>query len=308
MKHSFNSHSRTRALRDRGLFIATFLLSTLVLIAAIVPTETSPASERPLPVSLPHAHNDYLHPRPLLDALSYGFVSVEADIHLVDGKLLVAHDLDKTRADRTLESLYLEPLAERARANANRIHPGHEEFFLLIDIKSAASTTYAALRVVLERYEDVLTRFTDSDIQRGAVTVVLSGNRPFDEIAGQRERLCGIDGRLSDLNRLPPMGRMPWISDNWFQHFKWNGQGTMPDNERKKLETLVHQVHAEGRRLRFWAHPDRPEAWRVLREAGVDFINTDRLAALAQFLKGMPDSELPSLRKRVTPTDEGDPL
>ena len=30
---------------------------------------------------------------PLFDALEQGFCSVEADIHLVDGKLLVAHDL-----------------------------------------------------------------------------------------------------------------------------------------------------------------------------------------------------------------------
>src|SRR5436190_1820266 len=33
-----------------------------------------------------HAHNDYLHTRPLLDALDQGFCSVEADIHLVNGK------------------------------------------------------------------------------------------------------------------------------------------------------------------------------------------------------------------------------
>ena len=31
-----------------------------------------------------HAHNDYYHTRPLLDALSHGFCSVEADVFLVD--------------------------------------------------------------------------------------------------------------------------------------------------------------------------------------------------------------------------------
>jgi len=37
-----------------------------------------------------HAHNDYQHERPLLDALAHGFQSVEADVFLVEGKLLVA--------------------------------------------------------------------------------------------------------------------------------------------------------------------------------------------------------------------------
>ena len=37
---------------------------------------------KPLPRA--HAHNDYLHQRPLLDALDNGFCSVEADISLVD--------------------------------------------------------------------------------------------------------------------------------------------------------------------------------------------------------------------------------
>src|SRR5436190_8469009 len=64
-----------------------------------------------------HAHNDYLHPHPLRDALACGFCSVEADIHLVNGELLVAHDRDKTRPGRTLEKLYLAPLRRRVRDN-----------------------------------------------------------------------------------------------------------------------------------------------------------------------------------------------
>jgi hypothetical protein len=44
----------------------------------------------PVPLTRAHAHNDYLHARPLFDALDHGFCSVEADVWLVDGKLLVA--------------------------------------------------------------------------------------------------------------------------------------------------------------------------------------------------------------------------
>src|SRR5882762_4628435 len=75
------------------------------------------ATAQPTPLIHAHAHNDYEHTRPLLDALDHGFCSVEADIYLVDGKLLVAHDRSKVKAERTLQSLYLDPLRERVRKN-----------------------------------------------------------------------------------------------------------------------------------------------------------------------------------------------
>ena len=80
------------------------------------------AEVKPLPRA--HAHNDYLHDRPLLDALAHGFGSIEADIYLVNGALLVAHDLAGARPDRTFENLYLAPLRERAERNGGRVYPG----------------------------------------------------------------------------------------------------------------------------------------------------------------------------------------
>src|SRR6185436_16418009 len=68
----------------------------------------APAAEV-VPLEHAHAHNDYLHTRPLLDALDHGFTSVEVDIFLVDGELLVAHTAREIKPDRTLEKLYLEP-------------------------------------------------------------------------------------------------------------------------------------------------------------------------------------------------------
>ena len=44
----------------------------------------------PVPLERAHAHNDYEHARPLLDALAHGFCSVEADVHLIERQLLVA--------------------------------------------------------------------------------------------------------------------------------------------------------------------------------------------------------------------------
>src|SRR5690349_2264061 len=108
------------------------------------------------PLAQAHAHNDYLHEHPLADALSHGFASVEADIFLVDGKLLVAHEKRDIKPDRTLEALYLDPLKRRAQDNGGSVYPGGGTFYLLIDLKSAGEPTYAALVKVLARYADMI--------------------------------------------------------------------------------------------------------------------------------------------------------
>jgi hypothetical protein len=94
------------------------------------------------PLAQAHAHNDYLHGRPLFDALSHGFTSVEADVFLVGEKLCVAHEARAIKPERTLQSLYLDPLRERMKENNGRIYPACARFLLLIDIKSAAEPTY----------------------------------------------------------------------------------------------------------------------------------------------------------------------
>ena len=96
-----------------------------------------------------HAHNDYEHARPLFDALDCGFGSIEADVHLVNGMLLVSHDAKDVNPARTLEALYLAPLRERVRANGGRVYRGGPTIVLLVDVKTEAETTYAALDAVL---------------------------------------------------------------------------------------------------------------------------------------------------------------
>lgn len=237
----------------------------------------------PLPAA--HAHNDYLHPRPLLDALEQGFCSIEADIHLVDGALLVAHDLKDCKPERTLESLYLKPLAEIAKRNGGRIYPNGEPLLLLIDIKSNGNATYPILKKVLEKYKRILTTYTDNKVTQHAVNVILSGSRPIEMVREEKVRLCGIDGRLSDLDKAVSPALMPLISDSWFGNFTWFGNGAMPDDQRKKLQEIVSKAKAGGFRLRFWAIPNTPTMWGTLHDAGVDLLNADNLVGLKNFLK-----------------------
>ena len=236
------------------------------------------------PLENAHAHNDYLHERPLFDALDRGFTSVEADIFLVDGKLLVGHERESLKPERTLETLYLTPLALRVQQNDGRVYPNGQRFFLLIDIKNDPQATYAHLEKVLATHADMLTSVDGGKVRRGAVTAVITGAQPRDELVSANPRYAGLDGRLSDLDSDATADFMPMISDQWKAHFTWNGNGRMPAAERTKLKEIVKKAHAANRVVRFWATPDNESVWTQLRSCGVDLINTDQLDRLAAFL------------------------
>lgn len=259
----------------------------IALSCFALPANAVEPAASPTPLPLAHAHNDYEHARPLLDALDHGFCSVEADIFLRDGQLLVAHDARDLHPERTLERLYLAPLAERVKAGGGRVYKDGPHFWLLIDQKTAAEPTYKALHEVLAKYQDVLTSVAGDKLTRRAVTVVVSGNRPFDYIKAQPTRYAGIDGRLADLKSGAPAHLMPMISDNWTLHFAWRGEGVIPSGQLERLKSIVEQAHERGRVVRFWATPETARLWRELRSAGVDLINTDKLADLREFLRNV---------------------
>lgn len=242
-----------------------------------------------MPLRQAHAHNDYHHQRPLEDALAHGFCSVEADIFLVNGALLVGHDRDELRKDKTLSRLYLDPLRHRIASNGGRVYRNGPTFTLMIDIKSSGPSTYQTLHNTLKAYGDIVTHIDHGKTVERAVQVIVSGNRDNASIAASDPRFVGIDGRLSDLTTDMSSDLMPMISDNWRLHFGWRGEGPFPNDEASKLATIVDQAHAAGRRVRFWATPESPAVWSVLNSAGVDLINTDALADLASFLREAQD-------------------
>ena len=236
-----------------------------------------------------HAHNDYLHTRPLANALSHGFRSIEADIWLTNGALLVAHDFKDTSAERTLQKLYLDPLRAFVKTNADR--RSDSPIILLVDVKSAAEPTYAALAKVLAGYTDILTEFKTGSIQTNAVMVIVSGNRAQATMRDEARRWAAVDGRLPDLESNPPVALVPLVSDNWTKEFRWRGNGPLPDEERTRLRNLVSQAHRQGRIIRLWAAPDTETGWKELAEAGVDLLNTDKLAEMEGFLRSRGSSQ-----------------
>ncbi|MET9911471.1 phosphatidylinositol-specific phospholipase C/glycerophosphodiester phosphodiesterase family protein [Streptomyces sp. NPDC006476] len=238
-----------------------------------------------------HAHNDYEHPRPLFDALDHRFGSVEADIFLVGDQLLIGHTVDDLDPTRTLESLYLDPLARIVKANHGSVYRGwHRPLQLLIDIKTEGSSTYLELDRHLQRYKHLFTTYAHGRVHPGAVTNVISGDRAARiPMEAQSVRRAFYDGRLTDLGTSAPASFVPLISDNWQLNFTWLGVGAFPEAERQKLRGIIGQAHKAGQKVRFWNTPDvagpaRDALWTELLAAGIDFFNTDDLAGLESFL------------------------
>ncbi|MGW0555980.1 phosphatidylinositol-specific phospholipase C/glycerophosphodiester phosphodiesterase family protein [Streptomyces sp. NPDC002926] len=276
---------------------AVTTLAAALAGAVAVPAQARAAEKHggrtgPQPLRRAHAHNDYLHERPLHDALSHGFTSVEADVFLVNGELLVAHepaDLDPTR---TLRSLYLDPLLTRVKANHGSVYRGYRRpVQLLVDIKTDGAAAYLELDRQLRHYRRMLSTCAYGHVRLGAVTPVISGDRAARvPMEAQRVRYAFYDGRLEDLGTSAPASFVPLISSNWTQSFSWLGTGRFPAAERQKLHSIVADAHDHGQRVRFWATPDvagpdRDAVWTELLAARVDHINTDDLAALERFLR-----------------------
>ncbi|TWG08867.1 phosphatidylinositol-specific phospholipase C/glycerophosphodiester phosphodiesterase family protein [Saccharopolyspora dendranthemae] len=270
--------------------LSRFLLPALAALTLIAPAAASAAPALDAePLAQAHAHNDYLHDRPLLDALDHGFTSVEADIYPLGDSLLVGHDPFQLRPDRTIESLYLDPLVERV--NADGLYPGHDvKFQLLVDFKTFGEDGYKRFDEIMRdpRYAGLFTHYENGTVTEGPVTVVISGEKPTEFIEGQTDRYAFLDGGVGGSIGADP-ALVPLVSDDWTQVFSWNGSGDMPADERDELERIVGDAHAAGQRVRFWATPDdagaeREAVWKVLEEVGVDHINTDDLAGLQEFL------------------------
>ena len=88
-------------------------MRNLILIALCLASLSAVAQEN---LKKAHAHNDYEHAKPFFEAYKLGFGSIEADVYAINGELLVSHNLADVKADRTLKSLYIDPIVAVLKA------------------------------------------------------------------------------------------------------------------------------------------------------------------------------------------------
>jgi YVTN family beta-propeller protein len=225
-------------------------------------------------VTRSHSHNDYEQQEPFFAAYREGFSSIEADVWLVNGKLLVGHNQKDLQASRTLEELYLKPLSERIRQNNGRPYKDKgKELQLMIDIKSEAISTLFAFTELLRDYPKLS--------KNKKVKFTISGNRPPEEKWPSYPRYIHFDGRPGKLYEKHVLKKVSMISDSYLGYLR---PGTKELDEVKAI-TVIHDAHTLKKPFRFWGNPDNGPTWQKLKELEVDYINTDRIGQLAAFMK-----------------------
>jgi alkaline phosphatase len=233
-----------------------------------------------------HSHNDYANNTPFYKAFTNGYNSIEADIFLVDGELLVSHSEKALFKERTLKGMYLDPIMYALRRDTTR------QLCLLIDIKDDHTKTLPKLEKVLK---PLLPYLLSRDNMKGRLKILISGNRPLGADFNKYASIFWFDDDLVYQHDAAQWARIGQVSLNFEKWSKWKGVGAIPDADMKRLQKTVDSVHVNtGKLVRFWGAPDTQEAWETQLSFGADIIGTDKIEQLADFLQKK------ALRKPVT--------
>jgi alkaline phosphatase len=219
------------------------------------------------------AHNDYERAQPFHTAYNLQVGYIEADIFLIDNKILVAHHKNEIKPERTLETLYLKPLQRQVHKNGGFVYSDRKaSLTLMIDLKTPGPETLKALVAALEYYRDLISCPT--------LQIMISGNIPDPAHWDEYPSYIYFDGRPEIPYTAEQIRRISMISTNFGSHVKWDGRNKISDADRKKIADLVDLAHSKGKKFRFWATPDFEGAWKELLDLQMDVIVTDKVEAL----------------------------
>jgi alkaline phosphatase len=219
-----------------------------------------------------HAHNDYAQERPFWAAYEAGCSSIEVDVFLENGQLMVAHNNEDIKEGFTLEQLYLEPLLQISDKQTADLE-------LLIDIKTEAATTLAVIVSELKNYPKLIS-------DKSKIHFVISGNRPEAVVYSIYPSFINFDYQTV-LDWPLKMDKVALVSLPFYSHSFWKGDIPLNQVDKEKLQNTIDLVHSKAKKIRFWGTPDTPIAWLTFHELGIDYINTDKPLACFSFLEAL---------------------
>ena len=252
-----------------------------------------------------HSHNDYWRRVPLYNALAAGCVSVEADIWLADNsELLVSHSWRSTTRHRTLRSLYLDPLSKIfdkrnvtvASENAKEVGVFDVDptvsTVLLIDFKGDGHKTWPILLDQLQslRDKDWLTYYDGAVLHQGPLTIVGTGNTPFDLVQqSSTNRFVFFDAPLLSISDEQYNTTNSYYAS--VEMKKAIGSLWLNRLSAKQTDKLAEQIHAadvKGLKSRYWDEPRWPislrdKVWFKLTELDVGMLNVDDLVSATKW-------------------------
>ncbi|MBS1567332.1 MAG: phosphatidylinositol-specific phospholipase C/glycerophosphodiester phosphodiesterase family protein [Bacteroidetes bacterium] len=252
--------------------------SCVCLLATVCLSFAACSQQPAYTTSNAHSHNDYNNTNPFFGAYAEGFGSIEADIFLHHDSLIVGHNWADTVYHRTLDSMYLTPLAQKvAQNNGCAFKDSSLPLQIMIDLKTPGQPTLQKLVEVLQRYP-ALTQCKN-------IRFVMSGNRPPDSLYNSYPPYIWFDGVLSRSYSPAALSRIAMMSDDLKHFSKWDGSAPLPDSDYQRLKAMVQQAHSLQKKVRFWDAPDTLPAWNELERLHVDYINTDHIPGLAAYLR-----------------------
>ncbi len=270
--------------RNADFVINLYLKSIMKRILPILFIAFCTASLRAQPVDYStanaHSHNNYEQPVPFWEAYNHQYGSIEADVFLSadSNDLWVAHSARDLEVKKiSIDSLYLKPLADCIKKNKGYIYTDHSRRLqLMVDIKSSAEPALRQLIKMIRKYPGLA--------DNPSIRFVISGNRPAPSQFASYPSFVWFDGLVNTTYSAEALSKVVMISAPLTQYTKWNGTGVIPQEDEKKLQQVIAAAHDQKKTIRFWAAPDNADAWKVLMMLKVDFINTDRVSELAEYL------------------------
>ena len=225
-----------------------------------------------------HSHNDYEKTSPFWEAYKNKFGSIEADIWLDNGELIVAHDREQVKKRFTLDSLYLKPLQQSIQSNKGFAYADPKrQLQLMIDLKTEGISTLKVLVDKLSNYPALTNCPT--------LKISISGSRPPADDYAKYPSWIFFDGELQKYYAKDMLEKIYMMSDNFANYSSWKGEGEIPQNDRMRLQNMIENVHNLGKKIRFWNAPDNLKSWKTFISLGVDYINTDHISELTAFVK-----------------------
>ncbi len=198
--------------------------------------------------------------------------------------------------------MYLDPIVRMIKENDTLFKYSEEHpLILMIDIKTNRDSTYKYLKLVLSKYEKYITRYCykNDSIVQAPLKICLSGKAPDLAIIKEDWQMVKIDVGFGPANELchdylywsPSVYPADILfiierrSDPYFKLLKYRGMGDPDQRDVQTLKIYAESTHSRNKQLRFYAAPENKKVWRYLLDAGVDWINVDKLKKFAGFYK-----------------------
>ncbi len=245
--------------------------------AAALAMSATVAAQSPMRI---HSHNDYTREVPFYEAYSQKVTSIEADVFLKGGHLLVGHELEDLTPDMSFERLYLQPIVSLFKNNGSRAWKDSDEILqLMVEIKSGTAPAMKALVSMLKKYPQVF----NPAVNPYAVRVVITGNVPSPSEFTKYPDWISFDGIIDAVYTPEQLDRVALFSTDFRAWSSWNGKGAILPAEYETLMGLIDYAHECGKPIRFWNAPEGTTVYYTFLNMGIDFMNTDIPAVCAAF-------------------------